>query len=74
MLQMFSSLLRRPAIPMRTATQLFHTTPINEAARKGTREKARKKKVANEIKKLGAIKSSEKNKIETYILERVAYF
>lgn len=65
MLPIFSGILRRPALPMRITTQLLHMSPVNEAARKGTREKAKKKKVANEIKKLGAIKNSEKNKIET---------
>lgn len=35
--------------------QLLHTTPANAAARKGTREKARKKKVKVEIQKIGFI-------------------
>lgn len=37
------------------AFKKLHTTVISEAARKGTREKARKKKVKVEVKKVGFI-------------------
>lgn len=49
-----SRILIRPQ-PLRQSLQFLHVTQINPAARKGTREKARKKKVKVEIKKVGFI-------------------
>ncbi|XP_004523172.1 39S ribosomal protein L1, mitochondrial [Ceratitis capitata] len=40
----------------------LHTTPLCEAARKGTREKARKKKVKVEVKKVGFIPHNQRDK------------
>ena len=40
----------------------IHLTAISDAARKGTREKARKKKVKVEIKKVGFIPHNLRNK------------
>lgn len=40
----------------------IHTAIVDNAARKGTREKARKKKVKVEVKKLGFIPHNERNK------------
>ncbi len=42
--------------------QLLHTTPANAAARKGTREKARKKKVKVEIEKIGFIPHNQRGR------------
>lgn len=42
--------------------QPLHTTDRNEAARKGTREKARKKKVKVEVKKVGFIPHNQRSK------------
>ena len=42
--------------------QLLHTTAAVEAARKGTREKARKKKVKVEVKKVGFIPHNQRGK------------
>lgn len=42
--------------------QLLHTTPVNAAARKGTREKARKKKVKVEIQKIGFIPHNQRGR------------
>lgn len=39
-----------------------HTTAVYEAARKGTREKARKKKVKVEVKKVGFIPHNQRDK------------
>lgn len=44
------------------ATRDFHLSAVAEAARKGTREKARKKKVKVEIKKVGFIPHNQRNK------------
>lgn len=41
--------------PLRQSLKFLHLTQVNPAARKGTREKARKKKVKAEIKKVGFI-------------------
>lgn len=49
----FSRLLIRP-VQAYQPIQYLHITQINEAARKGTREKARKKKLKNELKKASA--------------------
>lgn len=46
------------ALTMRTV----HTTAVCEAARKGTREKARKKKVKVEVTKVGFIPHNQRNK------------
>lgn len=40
----------------------LHTTSVCEAARKGTREKARKKKVKVEVKKVGFIPHNQRDK------------
>ncbi|KAH8316020.1 hypothetical protein KR074_007630 [Drosophila pseudoananassae] len=40
----------------------LHLSAVNEAARKGTREKARKKKVKVEVKKVGFIPHNQRNK------------
>lgn len=42
--------------------RLLHATTVNPAARKGTREKARKKKVKVEIKKVGFIPHNQRHK------------
>lgn len=57
----FSRLLIKPQ-PFRQTLQFLHVTQINEAARKGTREKARKKKVKVEIKKVGFIPHNKRKK------------
>lgn len=44
------------------ATRDFHLSAVTEAARKGTREKARKKKVKVEVKKVGFIPHNQRNK------------
>jgi len=41
---------------------LYHTSACLSAARKGTREKARKKKVKVELKKIGFIPHNERDK------------
>lgn len=41
--------------PLRQSFQLLHLSAVDLRARKGTREKARKKKVKVEIKKVGFI-------------------
>lgn len=51
--------------------QLLHTTPVNDAARKGTREKARKKKVKVEIQKIGFIPHNQRGK-DKYVLTHVS--
>ncbi|XP_055905393.1 39S ribosomal protein L1, mitochondrial [Eupeodes corollae] len=43
-------------------TRDFHLSAVTEAARKGTREKARKKKVKVEVKKVGFIPHNQRNK------------
>lgn len=48
--------------------QLLHTTPVNAAARKGTREKARKKKVKVQIEKIGFIPHNQRGK-DKYLFE-----
>lgn len=45
-----------------TPSRLFHVTQQNDAARKGTREKARKKKVKVEVKKIGFIPHNQRGK------------
>lgn len=54
---MFSALTRlTPKLtPLRQSLQFLHVTQVNPAARKGTRERARKKKVKVEIEKVGFI-------------------
>lgn len=54
---MFTALLRLTPrqISLRQPLQLLHVTQVNPAARKGTREKANKKKVKVEIEKVGFI-------------------
>lgn len=55
---MFSCLSKFCKLTLRSpefTTRLLHVTQINPAARKGTREKARKKKVKVEVKKVGFI-------------------
>lgn len=42
--------------------KLIYTSPVNAAARKGTREKARKKKVKVEVKKLGFIPENQRGR------------
>ncbi|KAH8278763.1 hypothetical protein KR018_008912 [Drosophila ironensis] len=44
------------------AIRLLHVSAVSEAARKGTREKARKKKVKVEVKKVGFIPHNQRNK------------
>lgn len=44
------------------AIRRLHLSAVNEAARKGTREKARKKKVKVEVKKVGFIPHNQRNK------------
>lgn len=50
-----------PAVPG-DRYQPLHTTQSVEAARKGTREKARKKKVKVEVKKIGFIPHNQRGK------------
>lgn len=50
------------AVAVLQPSRSLHSTPLNEAARKGTREKARKKKVKVEIKKVGFIPHNQRNK------------
>lgn len=58
-----ASLSRLYLTPVRVQpSRLLHVTQINPAARKGTREKARKKKVKVEIKKLGFIPHNQRGK------------
>ena len=55
---MFSCLSALNKLVIRSPSQnfrLLHVSIINPAARKGTREKARKKKVKVEVKKVGFI-------------------
>lgn len=54
--------LIRPAATLSNQLRLVHSTQINPAARKGTREKARKKKVKVEVKKLGFIPHNQRGK------------
>ena len=63
MLSAFSAIktvlfIQRP----RESLKLLHTTAICSAARKGTREKARKKKVKVEVKKVGFIPHNQRDK------------
>lgn len=51
----FSKLLIRPT-QFYQPVQCLHVTDVNPAARKGTREKARKLKLKNELKKAGGSK------------------
>ncbi|XP_020811283.1 uncharacterized protein LOC110186440 [Drosophila serrata] len=51
--------LRQPAAE---SLRLLHLSAVSEAARKGTREKARKKKVKVEVKKVGFIPHNQRNK------------
>uniref|UniRef100_A0A1L8DRJ6 Putative 50s ribosomal protein l1 n=1 Tax=Nyssomyia neivai TaxID=330878 RepID=A0A1L8DRJ6_9DIPT len=44
------------------AVGAFHTSPVDTAARKGTREKAKKKKVKVEVKKVGFIPHNQRKK------------
>lgn len=44
------------------AVTAFHTSSVEWAARKGTREKAKKKKVKVEVKKVGFIPHNQRNK------------
>ncbi|SPP82673.1 39S ribosomal protein L1, mitochondrial [Drosophila guanche] len=48
--------------PTGDAVRRLHLTAISEAARKGTREKARKKKVKVEVKKVGFIPHNQRDK------------
>lgn len=57
----FSKLITRPQ-SLRQSFQLLHVSAVNPAARKGTREKARKKKVKVEIKKVGFIPHDQRKK------------
>jgi len=50
--------------------QLLHTTPVNAAARKGTREKARKKKVKVEVQKIGFIPHNQRGKDKMNLLRK----
>jgi hypothetical protein len=50
-----NQLVLRPLVCVPVATRLLHISPVNDAARKGTREKAKKKKVKVEVKKVGFI-------------------
>jgi len=54
------------ALALRQSTveplRLLHLSAVSEAARKGTREKARKKKVKVEVKKVGFIPHNQRNK------------
>lgn len=50
--------------PLRQSLQFLHVTQVNLAARKGTREKARKKKVKVEIKKVGFIPENLRKKLK----------
>jgi large subunit ribosomal protein L1 len=50
-----NQLVLRPLVCVSSTTRLLHISPINDAARKGTREKAKKKKVKVEVKKVGFI-------------------
>lgn len=45
-----------------SSDRTFYTTPLCEAARKGTREKARKKKVKVEVQKVGFIPHNQREK------------
>lgn len=51
-----------PAVVVAQPSRSIHGTACNEAARKGTREKARKKKVKVEVKKVGFIPHNQRNK------------
>lgn len=51
-----------PMLMQLNRQQPLHTTGRNEAARKGTREKARKKKVKVEVKKVGFIPHNQRGK------------
>ncbi|XP_017036969.1 large ribosomal subunit protein uL1m [Drosophila kikkawai] len=48
--------------PAAETLRLLHLSAVSEAARKGTREKARKKKVKVEVKKVGFIPHNQRNK------------
>lgn len=56
------SLALRCTVQESIQRQLLHTTAAVEAARKGTREKARKKKVKVEVKKVGFIPHNQRDK------------
>ncbi|XP_055850966.1 39S ribosomal protein L1, mitochondrial [Episyrphus balteatus] len=58
------SLMRSLAVrsQLSSTTREFHLSAVTEAARKGTREKARKKKVKVEVKKVGFIPHNQRNK------------
>ncbi|KAJ6638193.1 39S ribosomal protein L1, mitochondrial [Pseudolycoriella hygida] len=71
MMSCFMTLRRfafRPAIIH--PVQFIHTTPADAAARKGTREKARKKKVKVEIKKVGFIPHNQRGKDKLNLLRK----
>ncbi|ALC46210.1 mRpL1, partial [Drosophila busckii] len=63
MLSLLSS-MRALAVRQQTgeALRCLHLTAVTEAARKGTREKARKKKVKVEVKKVGFIPHNQRDK------------
>lgn len=65
MLSILSSSMRNFLIRQQLSSEILrkvHTTAICEAARKGTREKARKKKVKVEVKKVGFIPHNQRDK------------
>lgn len=63
MLSLLSS-MRALAVRQQTgeALRCLHLTAVADAARKGTREKARKKKVKVEVKKVGFIPHNQRDK------------
>lgn len=65
MLSFISSSMRSIAIRQQFAPETLrkiHTSSVCDAARKGTREKARKKKVKVEVKKVGFIPHNQRDK------------
>lgn len=55
----------------RENVRLIQTTQINPAARKGTREKARKKKVKVEVEKVGFIPHNLRDKNKLVIIQYI---
>lgn len=65
MLSMVTTSMRSLVIRQQVTGEFLrklHTTAICDAARKGTREKARKKKVKVEVKKVGFIPHNQRDK------------
>lgn len=62
MLSCLTKITRLSVKPEEWNRRFLHLSQINPAARKGTREKARKKKIKVEVQKIGFIPHNQRNK------------